>query len=1192
MSGFSAAVGDSKDYLSIINNINQHQFPFGILGAVNIHKAYFIHSILADTKRRAIVLVPEEGTATRMAHDLEAFGTLAAVVPARELSYLSEQTRSREYEQARMGALSAWLLKSVDVLLMPVEAAMQKTMPPQVLASRMIHLETGSEINLDQLLSDFVDAGYTRADEVEGPGQFAVRGGIVDFFPPDRENPLRMELWGDEIDTISEFETESQRRTDTVDSVVITPPGELIVQDRGALADEIEKLAARVRTKNKDTVRTKMQDDADAIRAGRDICLDKYINLIYEVAATPLSYLGEGDLLFLAESGQLKEKATAVTKLSREDLKGAYEVGDMTRSLGELDISYNMLVEDYRNADTIFIDNFARGSFELPLKDLYSLSLSTLPAWNGTMSSLFDDCLPPDYKEQAVVIAAGTEKAGKALTEDLLERDENAVYYPDIPEHFAKGQISVIPRTFSSGVAFYESQFLLVSHSGVSRGSRRRIRAPKSANAFHSLDELHKGDYIVHNIHGIGIFEGIENLTVSGVTKDYIKIKYAKGDTLYVPVTQLDLVSKYIGPREESHTVKINRLGSKEWEKSRAKVRAAVKDIAKELTELYAKRLKTPGYAFSPDIDMQSDFERRFEYDETEDQLRCIDEIKADMEKPYPMDRLLCGDVGFGKTEVALRAAFKCVADGKQCAFLVPTTILAFQHYNTIMQRFDGFPVSIEMLSRFKTAGEQKKIIQNIKRGNVDIVVGTHRLISKDVEFHDLGLLIVDEEQRFGVAQKEKLKQKFPNVDVLTLSATPIPRTLNMAMTGIRDMSILEEAPMDRHPVQTYVLEYDAGVIVEAIERELRRGGQVYYMHNNVDSIMHCAAKLRELLPEARIGIAHGKMSEDELSDVWRDLMNGDIDILVCTTIIETGVDVPNVNTLIVENADRLGLSQLHQIRGRIGRSTRRASAYFTFYGGKELSDIAARRLSAIREYTEFGSGFKIAMRDLELRGAGNILGAQQHGHMEAVGYDMYLKLLGEAINEEKEGKEEPVEQKDCLIDLQIDAHIPESYISSIPNRLSMYRRIADIRTSDDASDVIDELIDRFGDPPKAVEGLIEISLLRNSAASLGIYEIGQRGETLMLYWDNIDLKAVMRLSNDMPRRVRVSAGSKPYLGVIVPTGDDPVAVLKQVLLILTASAKEQKTDGSSGTEGSSSDSTKTADSKPAAASKGSGSGK
>lgn len=643
------------------------------------------------------------------------------------------------------------------------------------------------------------------------------------------------------------------------------------------------------------------------------------------------------------------------------------------------------------------------------------------------------------------------------------------------------------------------------------------------------------------------MFDGINKLEVGKITKDYIKIKYAKGDVLYVPVTQLDLVSKYIGPHEDDgRTVKLNKIGGKDWEKTRNKVRAAVKDMADQLIALYSKRQNSPGYAFSPDIDMQSDFERRFEYDETSDQLRAIDEIKGDMEKPYPMDRLLCGDVGFGKTEVALRAAFKCAADGKQCAILVPTTILAYQHYRTILKRFDGFPIEIEMLSRFRTPKEQEKILKNLKRGSLDIIVGTHRLVSKDVKFKDLGLLIVDEEQRFGVAQKEKLKELFPTVDVLTLSATPIPRTLNMAMTGIRDMSVIEEAPQDRYPVQTYVIEHDMGILCEAMEKELRRGGQVYYLHNRVESIESTAAKIKEMMPSARIAVAHGRMGEEELSEIWRDLLEGDIDILVCTTIIETGVDVPNCNTLIIEDADRLGLAQLHQIRGRVGRSTRRASAYFTFKRGKELSEIANRRLSAIREFTEFGSGFKIAMRDLEIRGAGNVLGAQQHGHMEAVGYDMYLQLLGEAVEEEK-GEKPISRKKECLIDMQIDAHIPDNYIKSIPQRLAVYRRIADIKNTEDAEDVKDELRDRFGEIPQSVQGLIDVSLLRNTAAAKGIYEIGQKGNSVILYVNDIDTNTVLNLSSMMRGRVSIMDYGKKHIAVKIADGQSPLDTLKEI---------------------------------------------
>ncbi|MFR5371481.1 MAG: transcription-repair coupling factor, partial [Eubacterium sp.] len=637
---------------------------------------------------------------------------------------------------------------------------------------------------------------------------------------------------------------------------------------------------------------------------------------------------------------------------------------------------------------------------------------------------------------------------------------------------------------------------------------------------------------------------------IKGVKKDYIKISYAKGDTLYVPVTQLDLVSKYIGPNDDTSRVKISRLGSGDWQKAKAKVRASVQDMAKELIALYAKRMSTPGYAFSQDTDLQRDFELRFEYDETDDQLRCADEIKGDMEKSAPMDRLLCGDVGFGKTEVALRACFKCIGDGKQCAILVPTTVLAMQHFQTAVRRMEAYPVRIEMLSRFVSPTKQKQVLEDLAAGKVDLLVGTHRIISKDIKFKDLGLLVVDEEQRFGVAQKEKIKEKFPRVDVLTLSATPIPRTLNMAMSGIRDMSLLEEAPGDRRPVQTYVMEFDFGVLVEAMEKELSRGGQCYYLHNNIDTIDHVALQIKKSIPDATVGVAHGKMTEEQLSDVWEKLTNGEIDILVCTTIIETGVDVSNVNTLIIENADRMGLAQLHQIRGRVGRSSRRGYAYFTFVRGRELSEIATKRLEAIREYTEFGSGFKIAMRDLEIRGAGSLLGNRQHGHMESVGYEMYLKLSEEAVAEEK-GERKPQErEKECLIDLPVDAGIPTDYITSTPIRLEMYKTIANIRSDADANDVYDELTDRFGIPPAPVYGLVEIALMRNTAMKLGIYEIKQKGVAVNFLVEDVKVEYLVALNEKMRGRATFKSGVKPCISVRVDNGN-PIDTVRETLEIL-----------------------------------------
>ncbi|MBR3300393.1 MAG: transcription-repair coupling factor, partial [Clostridia bacterium] len=663
-----------------------------------------------------------------------------------------------------------------------------------------------------------------------------------------------------------------------------------------------------------------------------------------------------------------------------------------------------------------------------------------------------------------------------------------------------------------------------------------------------SLDELKRGDYVVHASYGIGIFEGISQIKKQSVIKDYIKIKYAGSDNLYIPVTQLDMVSKYIGAAEDSG-IKLNKLGTQSWSNTKSRVKAAVKDMAKQLTKLYAKRMATKGYAFSPDTDLQNNFERRFEYEETEDQLQCVNEIKRDMERAVPMDRLLCGDVGFGKTEVALRAAFKCISEGKQCAFLVPTTILAMQHYNTVISRIGNLPVEIRLLNRFVPKREQHRTIAGLKAGSVDMVIGTHRLISKDVEFKDIGLVIIDEEQRFGVAQKERLKELYPFVDILTLSATPIPRTLNMAMSGLRDMSSIDEAPADRYPVQTYVLEQNDRVITEAINKELRRGGQVYYLHNRVESIVNCAAKIMKMVPSARIGVAHGKMSEDELAEIWKKLIDHDIDILVCTTIIETGVDVPNCNTLIIENSDRFGLSQLHQLRGRVGRSSRRAYAYFCYTRGKIINETAQKRLEAIREFTQFGSGFKIAMRDLEIRGAGSILGGEQHGNMEAVGYDMYLRLLNDAVKEENGLEAEP--QHECTVDLDISAHIPENYIDSLPARLGIYKRIAAISGPDDVSDVIDELCDRFGDPPSAVMGLIDIALLRSKSAKAGIYEIVNSEKGMVLKTDKIRDDVVLSLSEGFGKRLTFAVTGSPAYIIKKETGQTQMETVKTLGNIL-----------------------------------------
>lgn len=1154
MSCFSGMLASNAGFASLLRASEKNMLPAGVTGLSYLNKVHLIHSLCEESEARAIIITGDEGEAVKIKEDLN---TLFAsedtlLYPARDFSLSSTAGQSREYEHLRLGVLGRMLEGDYKAVVCSIEAAMQFTIPPDVLLSRSFVIEQGMDISIEKAREILVNAGYSPCEMVEGSGQFAVRGGILDFYPPDAPNPIRAEFWGDSIDTMGYFEIVSQRRTENVDKIKITPSVEVLTGDGLKLSEKIEKLAASLRGKAV-KARQALNRDAEMLRSGlKPASTDKYIPLIYETPSTVLNYADDA-LLFVSDTAKVKERGNAAQTLLLEDIKDFLESGELCRGLDRFALTWAEMKDEYEQRGAIYLDTFARGSFDTPIKTLINMDGRTLAPWGGDYSLLKEDIVPALQSGWCVAVMAGTEKAAQALCEMLSEDGIPAAAYREYPSSFLKKSVNVLSGGLSGGLEYPAEKFMLISRGRASLLKPKQIsRKKRSKEGFNSLDELHRGDYIVHSVHGIGIFDGITKLEVGGVTKDYIKIKYAKEDVLFVPVTQLDLVSKYVGPGEEGRAVKINKLGTQEWKKTRTRVRSAVKDMAKELIKLYAARQNAPGYAFMPDTDMQNDFERRFAYDETDDQLRSIYEIKHDMEKKCPMDRLLCGDVGFGKTEVALRAAFKCIAEGKQCAMLVPTTVLAFQHYQTIVKRFEGFPVEVEMISRFRTAKQQEQIIKGLKRGSIDMIVGTHRLISKDIEFKDLGLVIVDEEQRFGVAQKEKLKERFPNVDVLTLSATPIPRTLNMAMSGIRDMSMLEEAPQDRHPVQTYVIEHDMGIIAQALEKELRRGGQAYYLHNRVDTIERTAAKIQELLPEARIGIAHGKMTEEALSTVWKNLLEGEIDILVCTTIIETGVDVPNANTLIVENADRLGLAQLHQIRGRVGRSARRASAYLTFTRGKELSDVATRRLTAIREYTEFGSGFKIAMRDLEIRGAGNILGAQQHGHMEAVGYDLYLKMLARAVSEEKGEVSDKEPEQECLIDIQIQAHIPDDYIESVPQRLAAYRRIADIRNPDDADDVVDEFIDRYGDPPPCVEGLIRVALLRNTAISQGIYEIGQKGDCVLLYSENINMKKVSVLGKEMKGRILVGAGKKPYISVKSSEDMPPVEALAKALSIMS----------------------------------------
>ena len=835
------------------------------------------------------------------------------------------------------------------------------------------------------------------------------------------------------------------------------------------------------------------------------------------------------------------EKAKAIQSQFNEDVKILLEEGELCRGLDGYIAEFESISETAVKFPCVLMDTFLRTN-DIRCKKLWTMTAYQTAPWGGEIRQLSEDLRSFIDRNYSVIVLAGSEKTLPIIAEDL-RNDGIPCDIMTEETTLTKGRVLITTGCLSSGYDYPDIKTALITQAKA-MSSKRKLKKKKKGEEIKSLADIAPGDLVVHALHGIGRFEGIRKLELEGITKDYITIKYAGTDVLYVPVTQMDLISRYIGPRDDTG-VKLNKLSSNEWQKTRSRVKKAVKDMADELIALYAKRSKTKGFAFSEDNDWQNDFEARFDYTETDDQLRCIEEIKQDMMKPTPMDRLLCGDVGFGKTEVAFRAAFKCMLDGKQCAVLVPTTVLAWQHYQSALKRFEHFPFKIELLSRFRTKKQQEEILKQVALGTVDMVIGTHRLVQKDVKFKDLGLAIIDEEQRFGVAHKERFKEAFTGVDVLTLSATPIPRTLNMAMSGIRDMSVIEEPPVDRYPVQTYVIEHNMGVIIQAINKELRRGGQVYYIHNRVETIDLCAAKIAELIPDARIAVAHGQLSEERLSDIWTELVDHEIDILVCTTIIETGVDVPNVNTLIIEDADNLGLSQLYQLRGRVGRSNRRAFAYFTFRRGKVLTEIASKRLDAIREFTQFGSGFRVAMRDLEIRGAGSILGGRQHGHMEAVGYDMYLQLLNEAIAEET-GQTPPRTPEECLIDLQIEAHIPDDYIESLAGRLDAYRKIAAVSTKEESIDLLDEFIDRYGDPPKAIQGLVTVALTRNMAGKAGITEITQRSNTLLIYVKTAGMEQVQALVKAFGGRVSVNGSAdKPYIAIKLTKTDRPVEIMQ-----------------------------------------------
>ena len=1125
--------------------------PALVTGLSPVHRAMTAAALRLKSGRPLLMLCADEGEARRQAADLRSLtGREPVLLTGRELHWRELAAVSRQWEYRRLEALYRIRQEESPVIVTTADALALRCIPPQVLERCSFTLRSDGRYQVEELARQLTAAGYTRTEQVEGPGQFALRGGILDVYSPGAEAPVRCEFFDDEVDSLGFFDVATQRRTENCREALLLPAGEVLPLWRDGAAEEaagrLKTLAGRMKDK---PVARQLLSDADLLRQGIvPNGSDRFLAAVYPEMVTAMDYLPKECLVCVSESGRTAEALKGWLSQLKADVTSAMESGILCGPMAEAALSETEFARQLERFPVCQLESLPTSRYLLAPKALLQIDARQLSGYGGSLETAVTDLTHYLTGGCRVVVLCGGQVRARNLLELLEARRIPAALDLEGERSPVRNVVLITLGTLSAGCEYPALQLAVLTEGQLTTplaGKAKKARPKRDSNQqrLQSYADLTPGDLVVHQHHGIGRFVGMIRMPTDGVEKDYIKIAYAGSDCLYVPATALDLVSKYIGAGEDTEHTRLNKLGGTEWAKTTHRAKAAAKDLAEGLIKLYAQRQREAGHAFSPDSPWQQEFEDAFDYTETDDQLQAIREIKADMEKPVPMDRLLCGDVGYGKTEVALRAVMKCILDGKQAAILVPTTVLAQQHYATAMNRFRSFPVTVEVLSRFRTPKQTKEILERAAQGKIDLLIGTHRLLAKNLVFKDLGLLVIDEEQRFGVTHKEKLKELSKQVDTLTLSATPIPRTLNMALSGIRDMSTIEMPPQDRQPVQTYVLEHDWGVIAEAIRRELSRGGQVYYLHNRVETIDRCAAQLKKLLgEEVSIAVAHGKLDEKGLSHVMQQFSDGEAQILVCTTIIETGIDIPNVNTLIIEDADRLGLAQLHQIRGRIGRSARRAYAYMTYRPGKILTEVAAKRLTAIREYAEFGSGFRIAMRDLEIRGAGNLLGPEQSGYMMSVGYDMYLQLLEEAVLEER--GEKKASRTDCSADLTVSANLPESYIPSPEQRMDIYRRIAAVRTREESQDLLDELLDRYGEPPASTLALLDVAMLRGEACAAGIRDISQRGDTITFtFGGEMPVEAVMRVCamGKNKRRLTLSAGIEPKLALRLEGGEKPL---------------------------------------------------
>lgn len=1112
MEAFLQPLREWKDYEAIEKRLPDLKGTIEISGCMDAQKAHLIYGLGARGCSRLIVTFQEQ-KAKELYEDYRFFDEDVLYFPAKDVLFYQSDLRGNALTRERLGVLQALLEsqrgeKPVTVIT-TFDALMNRMSAPEQFCAAVRRFSVGDEIDAEKLKRELVAMGYEREYQAGAPGQFAVRGGIIDIYPMTAEQPYRMELWGDEIDSIRAFDAESQRSLEdgTEDGFTLYPSCEWVLTD-AQIKSGLNNVRSETKNAEKAFKSHHKTEEAARIREvaanleeeltelGGAANLDSFLSYFTQEQVSLLDYIDrERTICFLDEPARLMEQGRGVELEFSESMKQRLEKGYILP--GQADALYGAadVMARLQQCRCIALSALEQRVPQLAPEQQYQIQARTVNAYNNSFELLIKDLKRYKKNKFKVILLSGSRTRAKRLAEDLMNEGVTCFYTEDRGHGLQAGEIMVLYGKVKRGYEYPMLSFAVITESDIFGAEKKKKKKYKRYEGEHirSFADLHVGDYVVHENHGLGIYQGIEKMEVGGTTKDYMKITYAKGSNLYILATQLDLIQKYAG--SDAKKPKLNTLGTQEWSRTRARVQGAVKEIAKELVELYAVRQQKEGYVYGPDTVWQREFEEMFPFEETEDQVNAIEDTKRDMESPKIMDRLICGDVGYGKTEVAIRAAFKAVQEGKQVVYLVPTTILAQQHYNTFAQRMKDFPVTVDLLCRFRTSAQQKHTIEQLKKGMVDIVIGTHRVLSKDVGFKDLGLLIVDEEQRFGVTHKEKIKQMKKNVDVLTLTATPIPRTLHMSLIGIRDMSVLEEPPMDRLPIQTYVMEYNEELVREAIVRELARGGQVYYVFNRVNQIADVAAKIAELVPEANVAFAHGQMKEQELERMMYQFINGDIDVLVSTTIIETGLDISNVNTMIIQDADNMGLSQLYQLRGRVGRSNRTAYAFFMYKRDKMLKEVAEKRLAAIREFTDLGSGFKIAMRDLEIRGAGNLLGAQQHGHMEAVGYDLYCKMLNEAVKEQK--GELPQAQFETSLDIEVDAFIPPSYIPNEYQKLDIYKRIAGVETDAESDEMLDELIDRFGEPPRSVQNLLAIARQKARAHQAYVTEITQKGDTL-----------------------------------------------------------------------------------------------